>query len=156
MRLRFDGLLLLPVRPPQSLLLPSPLPTPLLLRSAAAFAAGSYAAAAATRGCCIAPCRAALTLPVRRSAPMQEGEPELDPELLALARPPEELAAEAGEEEGPKDKEQLVARGEPRSWEDLSDTEQDGEAWLCVCFVALCRASCACSWGDVVGHGAGR
>lgn len=69
----------------------------------------------------------------------EEGsEPELDPELLALAQPPAAAEGETGAEGGaePLDKEaaeeerrQRAARGEPRSWEDLSEDEQEGE-WI--------------------------
>lgn len=55
-------------------------------------------------------------------------QPELDPELEALARAPGPSAAAAAPEEPARDRQQEAARGEPRSWDDLSDGEQEGEA----------------------------
>ncbi len=61
-------------------------------------------------------------------APGEVQQPELDPELEALARAPgPSAAAAAAPEEPARDRQQEAARGEPRSWDDLSDGEQEGE-----------------------------
>lgn len=77
------------------------------------------------------------------------GEPAMDAELEALARAPgpADVAREAAA--AAKARAAAAARGEPRSWDDLSDGEQEGEP-LCVLWLLCCTPVAGLAYSSVV------